>query len=71
MKINDVVETLIDIPDLEVLTGTRGAIVEIYTEPRPAYEVEFVYEGLRDPETTVLRPEDVRLVWSSPVGPEG
>jgi len=29
-------------PDLHVLAGDLSAIVEVYTQPRLAYEVEFV-----------------------------
>ncbi len=29
-------------PDEQVLAGDLGTIVEIYTDPSPAYEVEFV-----------------------------
>jgi len=32
----------IDLPDEDVLAGDLGAIVEVYTSPALAYEVEFV-----------------------------
>ncbi len=44
-KTYDLLETVIatvDIPAEQVLSGDLGAIVEIYTTPQLAYEVEFV-----------------------------
>ena len=41
----DLLETVIvtiDLPDEDVLAGDLGAIVEVYTSPALAYEVEFV-----------------------------
>lgn len=38
----DVVVVTQDFPDQRVYVGERGTIVEVYTEPVEAYEVEFV-----------------------------
>ncbi len=66
VKLFDVVETLVDIPRIDVVRGMSGTIVEIYTEPSLGYEVEFVYEGQTDLLLETLTPSQVRLVWSAP-----
>ncbi len=41
-KLLDVVVLTEDLPERNVRKGEGGTIVECYTEPTPAYEVEFV-----------------------------
>lgn len=65
VKLFDVVETLVDIPQLDVEKGASGTIIEVYTEPYLGYEVEFVYEGQTDLLTCALPPSQVRLVWAA------
>lgn len=42
LKLNDSVELLKDVPERNLSKGARGTVVFIFSEPRPAYEVEFV-----------------------------
>lgn len=59
----DVVELMVDLPEQNLRSGMRGAIVEQYSES--AYEVEFTNQ---DGETLVLAtlsPEKFLVVWSA------
>ena len=38
----DTVIAAVNIPDHKILAGDIGTVVEIYRNPEPAYEVEFV-----------------------------
>lgn len=42
LQLLDTVVLTTDLPQDEVLAGDLGTIVEVYTQPYPAYEVEFV-----------------------------
>ncbi len=42
LRILDTVIVTVDLTDEEVLTGDLGTVVEVYTDPHLAYEVEFV-----------------------------
>lgn len=42
LQLLDTVIVTVDLLDEEVLAGDLGTIVEVYTNPYPAYEVEFV-----------------------------
>jgi hypothetical protein len=44
LKLNDCVELTQDLPEKNLSKGARGAIVFVFSEPRLAYEVEFVAE---------------------------
>ena len=59
----DLLETVIatvNVPDHRVLAGDLGAVVEIYTSPRLAYEVEFVNPDGSTRALLTLAPEQVR-----------
>lgn len=49
-----------DFPQAQVLTGDLGAIVEIYTQPHLAYEVEFVNPDGTTRALLALEPNQVR-----------
>lgn len=53
------VKTVVPVPQLGLASGAMGAIVDIYTSPYPAYEVEF-FDG---EDNTVgflsMRPEEL------------
>jgi hypothetical protein len=42
LKILDTIIVTVNVPDRQVLAGDIGTVVEVYTEPQLAYEVEFV-----------------------------
>lgn len=41
----DVVSLVEDIPEEELKSGMIGVVIDIYTDPSPAYEVEFCDDG--------------------------
>jgi hypothetical protein len=47
-------------PDQQVLAGDLGTIVEVYTDPYPAYEVEFVNPDGSTRALLTLTPDQVR-----------
>lgn len=61
----DVVTLKHDLPDEDLVAGTAGTILDVYSPP-PGYEVEFVGpDGLhvgKNPSVS-LQPEQVELVW--------
>ncbi len=62
-KTLDLLETAIatiDLPDEQVLSGDLGTIVEVYTVPHLAYEVEFVNPDGTTRALLTLPPEQVR-----------
>ncbi len=59
----DLLETVIatvNLPDHNVLAGDIGSIVEIYTSPSRAYEVEFVNSDGTTRALLTLAPDQVR-----------
>jgi hypothetical protein len=56
----DTVIAAVNLPDHEVLAGDLGTIVEIYTTPTHAYEVEFVNPDGTTRALLTLAPEQVR-----------
>lgn len=58
----DVVTLVKDIPELNLKVGMIGAIVNIYTDPREAYEVEFCDEYGRTIEMLALLTEQISKV---------
>jgi hypothetical protein len=59
----DLLDTVIataDFPDHQVLAGDLGTIVEVYTHPRLAYEVEFVTPDGSTRAMLTLAPDQVR-----------
>lgn len=53
---------LVDVPDLGIQAGARGAVVDIYEKPYPAFEVEFFDQDWESVGTVSMRPEDIRAV---------
>lgn len=66
LKLNDSVELLRDVPERNLSKGARGTVVFIFSEPRPAYEVEFVAEDGSTIAELALEPDVIRRV-SRPV----
>jgi hypothetical protein len=63
-------ETIIataNFPEHQVLAGDLGTIVEIYHQPRLAYEVEFVNPNGSTRALLTLLPEQVRRLSSADV----
>lgn len=50
---------LVDIPSLGIKAGARGAVVEIYEKPYPAFEVEFFDEDREPVGTISMRPDEI------------
>ncbi len=50
----------VDLPDDQVLAGDLGTIVEVYTSPSLAYEVEFVNPDGTTRALLTLAPDQVR-----------
>lgn len=69
IRINDLVEALVDVPEIDVTRGMRGTVIEVYEDPDREYEVEFVYDGKATPQARVFLPQQIRLLWTSPNGP--
>ncbi len=65
IKILETVIATANFPDHQVLAGDLGAIVELYTEPTLAYEVEFVNPDGSTRALLTLSPHQVRRI--SPV----
>lgn len=61
MKMLDVIELLVDLPDHGLRAGSIGTIVDVYKEPRPAYEVEFVDQGGTTTALATVEPDQIRL----------
>jgi hypothetical protein len=57
VKTFDVVRLIDDVPEAGLRTGAEGTIIEIYTSPELAYEVEFA-GGI----TAAVKPELLALV---------
>ncbi len=59
----DLLETVVatvNLPDHQVLAGDLGAIVEVYTDPDLAYEVEFVNPDGATRAVLTLAPHQIR-----------
>jgi hypothetical protein len=50
----------VNIPDQRVLAGDLGTIVDVYTDPTPAYEVEFVNADGSTRGLVTLSPDQIR-----------
>jgi hypothetical protein len=67
LKALDTVIATVNLPEHEVLAGDLGAIVEIYTTPHLAYEVEFVNPDGSTRALLTLAPDQVRCLSSADV----
>jgi hypothetical protein len=56
----DTVIAAVNVPDHDILAGDLGTIVEVYTAPRLAYEVEFVNPDGTTRALLTLAPDQVR-----------
>ena len=56
----DTVIAAVNVPDHEILAGDLGTIVEVYTSPDLAYEVEFVNPDGTTRALLTLAPDQVR-----------
>jgi len=63
----DTVICTIDLPEHQVLAGDLGAIVEIYSRPSLAYEVEFVNPDGTTRALLTLPPEQIRRIAADDV----
>ena len=59
MKLYDVVELAVDLPERGLRVGMVGTVVDVYDDPR-AFEVEFDDEDGVEIALLALRPEQVR-----------
>ncbi len=60
------VRLLKEVPEHGLSVGETGYIVDVYTQPNDAYEVEFLDDKGRTIEVIPLEPEDLELVENSP-----
>ena len=54
-------------PEHNVLAGDLGTVVEVYTDPQPAYEVEFVNPDGSTRALLTLAPDQVRQLQPTDV----
>ena len=59
----DVIELLVDLPEENLRTGVRGAIVECYEDAK--YEVEFTNEEGETLALSTLSSEEFIVVWKA------
>jgi hypothetical protein len=62
LNLLDTVVATVNFPDHNVLAGDLGAIVEVYTHPSLAYDVEFVNPDGSTRALLTLVPEQVRVL---------
>jgi hypothetical protein len=60
LQLLDTVIASVNLPDHQVLAGDLGTIVEVYAEPEPAFEVEFVNPDGTTRALLTLSPNQVR-----------
>ena len=63
----DTVIASVNVPDHQVLAGDLGTIVEVYTEPEPAFEVEFVNPDGTTRALLTLSPQQIRRLSEADV----
>jgi len=66
-KLLDTVIATVNIPDHKILAGDLGTIVEVYTRPTLAYEVEFVNVDGSTRALVTLAPDQIRRLAQSDV----
>ena len=67
LELLDTVIVTVDLPSEEVLAGDLGTIVEVYSTPHPAYEVEFVNPDGTTRALLTLSPEEIRPLSATDV----
>lgn len=60
------VRTTVSVPALGLAAGCRGVVVDVYTEPHPGYEVEFIDDDGDTIGCLSMKPSDV-VLDASPV----
>lgn len=45
IEIYSLIRTLVDVPAFDLKAGALGVVIEIYGEPHPGYEIEFLGEA--------------------------
>ena len=61
----DVVSLVQDLPEEGLHAGMIGAVIEVYVQPVPAYEVEFCDPSGKTIAQLALFPEQLRLTGDS------
>lgn len=67
LSLLDTVIATVNWPEDQVLTGDLGTVVEVYTDPTLAYEVEFVNPDGSTRALLTLAPNQIRRLASSDV----
>lgn len=67
LSLLDTVVAVTNFPEHMVLAGDVGAVVEVYTAPSPAYEVEFVNPDGSTRALLTLAPSQVRRLSAADV----
>ncbi len=67
LSLLDTVVATVDLPGEQVMAGDLGAIVEVYTNPSVAYEVEFVNPDGSTRALLTLEPRQVRRLNATDV----
>ncbi len=67
LSLLDTVVATVDLPGEQVMTGDLGAIVEVYTDPSIAYEVEFINPDGSTRALLTLTPQQVRRLTATDV----
>lgn len=70
VKLLDVVELVVDMPDRGLRVGALGTIVDVYEDPRLAYEVEFDDGAGYTIAIFAVEPDQVRLADITRIGRE-
>lgn len=63
MKLLDAVRLRIDLPKHGLHRGALGAIVAVFDEPYPAYEVEFANDDGETIAQCALKPDQIELAF--------
>ena len=66
-KLLDTIIVTINVHDQKILAGDLGTIVEVYTKPTLAYEVEFVNTDGTARALLTLAPDQIRQLTASDV----
>ncbi|MBI4785566.1 MAG: DUF4926 domain-containing protein [Chloroflexi bacterium] len=67
LSLLDTIVATVDLPAEHVLAGDLGTVVEVYTDPTLAYEVEFVNPDGSTRAMLTLTPDQVRHLTASDV----
>ena len=62
IKLLDLIEVIKDVPAQKVRPGAVGTVVDVYTNPNLAYEVEFFDHSGRERALIALLPDQVRKI---------